>query len=330
MAIGKLTILLTISIVFAFQKVEFNAKTTSIDLVYCSPGNDSNKCIFSNFVIESSQCYMRQVLYSNGTKMDTSNLKNLRFVNLNDSVKFIPAGIKENFPNITAIAIIKCGLNHLEREDMRQFGDDLIYANFKMNSLTALEGDVFHYNSKIEQVILNDNPFKFINPYFFRKLKSLKFLKNFHMKASQGSECNISRNLTFKSINEGWNCEKCDNENKKNENLRRISDRADFFILYYSGTLITDEIYDDRHHSDENTTMNSTFIVLILIISLEIFLVFCLFVLHCKKSSNNASIQRYDDAQHSMEYIRTISKPGFESDFDSSKEDKDECEMNYF
>lgn len=167
-----------------------------------------------------------KVLNKAGTELfDTGPVELLSIES--ESVKFVPADVKKNFPKLRKFEIIHSGLIHLEREDMRQFGSDIISVSFWKNSLTALEGDIFDFNTNLEYIGLDQNPLKFINPALFQSFKrrSLKLVE------IKNSTCidQVSRKLS--SVQ--WKYSKCNDDCEKNLNLKRISDREDFFHEIY-------------------------------------------------------------------------------------------------
>lgn len=145
------------------------------------------------------------------------------------NVKFIPAGIKKNFPNLKKFEVIRGGLIHLEREDMRQFGSDLISVSFWKNTLTALEGDLFEFNPNLEYIGLHHNALKFINPSLFENFKKLT---NLQIVEFDNSTCIDQESRNPKLVE--WNYNRCNDVKLKKANLRRISDRENFFIENFS------------------------------------------------------------------------------------------------
>lgn len=138
-------------------------------------------CFSSFFVIESSNSVLEKVVHSNGSNVDTSNIECLNIdTGRKTAVKFVPARIKMKFPKLTALDISRSGLTHVEKEDMRQFGGDLILVDFFGNSLTALEADVFDYNPNLRIIYLNENSFKFINSALFQNFRKMRNLKSVH------------------------------------------------------------------------------------------------------------------------------------------------------
>lgn len=199
--------------------------------------NGSPRVISSNLVIESSKTFVRKVVFNNRSEFDTSEIKLMKIFTKSKSVKFMPAGIKKLFPMLTTIDIQKSGLSHLEKNDMLQFGDALVFANFRMNDLTALEGNLFDYNPNLKYIWLNDNPLKYINPSLFESFKTMKSLE--YVSLAKSSCINQS---SHSPAVENWNTYSCRDEDAKNETTRRISNRVEFFKVYIIESKIEREV----------------------------------------------------------------------------------------
>lgn len=111
---------------------------------------------------------------------DEVDTRNIDMLHIHQAllVKFMPAGIKLKFPKLSAIIVVSSQLAHLEQNDMKQFGDDLTYADFNENLLTALSGNLFDFNPNLKFINFGFNPLKYIDQSFFGKLKSLQHLKD--------------------------------------------------------------------------------------------------------------------------------------------------------
>lgn len=193
-------------------------------------------CDALSLEIDNDATFIRKVKYPNGSRVNTNGIVWLRIETGENSVKFIPAGIKKKIPNLLAIEIKNSGLIHLEREDLRQFGDDLDRTHFEYNRLTALESNIFEYNPNMKYVSFNGNPLKFINQILFVNLKKFKLI---YMRF-KNSTC-IDRS-DFST--DGWKNQKCNNVSAKNENFVRMSKRQGFFTQIYP------EIRIDKVNSD--------------------------------------------------------------------------------
>lgn len=194
-----------------------------INLV-CSRYQNDNTLAVSILTVESSWTIVGKVLHPNGTKYDTSDVEWLSIATGMQSVKFVPAGIKKKFPKLTKFEIIKSGLTHLEREDMRQFGDDLSEVNFWQNSLKVLESDVFEFNPYLVYIGLHDNPLKFISAELFYNFKHLTEIENIEI---QNSHC--INQQSFIARTDTWSYSECNDDEARNENKKVIADREDFF-----------------------------------------------------------------------------------------------------
>lgn len=181
-------------------------------------------CFSSSFVIESSNSVLEKVIHPNGSNFDTSNIECL---NINTegktTVKFMPARIKMKFPKLTALDISRSGLTHVEKEDMRQFGGDLVLVDFFRNSLTALESDVFDYNPNLRIIFLSQNSFRFIDFGLFQNFRKMTNLRSVHFKSSTCID-----EATDSSKTHEWGSNNCNDLSSKHKNLRRIHDRKQF------------------------------------------------------------------------------------------------------
>lgn len=85
----------------------------------------------------------------------------------NAKVNFIPGNIKNFCPLLRALSVENSGLLTLDKEDMRQFGSDLIQISFFDNSIRALKGDLFEFNNNLKYVDFSSNPIEFIDAHIF-------------------------------------------------------------------------------------------------------------------------------------------------------------------
>lgn len=85
----------------------------------------------------------------------------------NAKVSFIPGNVKTIFPQLKALSVENSGLLTLDKEDMRQFGGDIIQISFFDNSIRALKGDLFEFNNNLEYVDFSSNPIEFIDARIF-------------------------------------------------------------------------------------------------------------------------------------------------------------------
>lgn len=182
-------------------------------------------CLSDSLVVTSPATVLAKVLHSNGSEVDTSNIEIWNAdTGYKNSLKFIPAGIKTKFPKLIAINIARSGLMHMEKEDMRQFGDDLILVDIFSCKLTVIEDDVFKYNSNLKIIYLSGNPFKYISPKFFQNLLKLENVTTVHF---WNSNCIDQVSDSPKTVN--WRFTGCDDILEKSTHLEIVSERTDFF-----------------------------------------------------------------------------------------------------
>lgn len=216
------------------------------------PVTNATRC-FSYTSVEKSRTIISKVMHQNGSNIDTKVIDVWQVpIHKNSYMKFIPAGIKQMFPNLSIIILCCIGLIHLEREDMRQFGGDLTRVEFQNNSLTALEGDIFEFNPNIKSIHMENNPIKFINPMFFESFKEMKNLKYADLSSQSGC---VTNSYTRSPQTIDWKYEKCIDEKSKTENLEKIKDRTSFFHEIFPGYQIMDRQIKSLRDSNKQLSM---------------------------------------------------------------------------
>lgn len=85
-------------------------------------------------------------------------------------VNFIPQKVKEMFPKVAFFSCRNCGLMALDKDDLKQFGDDLKILWLLNNALTSLDADVFSNNPHLQSIDLSENPLGNIEPGFFHTI----------------------------------------------------------------------------------------------------------------------------------------------------------------
>lgn len=175
--------------------------------------------------VDNPRTKIDKVVNSKGTEMNTKNIKILKIRTGRKSVKFVPAGIKANFPDLNTITIESSGLAHLEREDMRQFGADLGFADFSDNSLTALNGNLFEFNPNLKYIHFSHNPLKHVDATIFQQFKNMEKLSIVHF---ENSNCINKESYSPKTF-EWNNYQTCNDEDAKSENSKITDQRKIFF-----------------------------------------------------------------------------------------------------
>lgn len=202
-----------------------------VDMV-CSTvdlADSDKKLIFAAMIVMSPRSIIRHASFANSSVFDTNNYDTLRIITGNKSVKFLPTGIKKFFPKLIALNTHNCGLTHLERNDMRQFGNDITYAHFGRNLLTALEDDLFKFNPNLMSIYLSENPLKYINPELFYNLKQMARITRVDF---ENSKCISEKTRSFPD-NFTFDATNCSDQTARNENLRIIGERHEFFMVEY-------------------------------------------------------------------------------------------------
>lgn len=221
----KISLIILFLFVFIAKNVNCDDGEISVDIV-CMEDSSQTSCeALFEVKITSLWASIGKVTNSSLAIITTSSIRELKIDN--KPVKFMPAGIKKKFLNLNSITITSSVLTHLERDDMRQFGNDLFKLKLSNNELTALQGDIFEFNNNIEEIDLSENPLKFIDHELFKSFKKMFLLTSVLMNNSGCiDQASFSPNpKTFK-----WNMEKCNNIEANNSNIRRIQNREVFLI----------------------------------------------------------------------------------------------------
>lgn len=204
-------------------------------------------CAKISFIVNSPKTKVRKVVGTNGSKVETSDIEILDISNAKE-MKFIPTGVKKMFPKLKAIRIVYSGLIYLSQQELKQFGEDLVYARFHDNQLTALEGDLFNYNPKLILVDFQGNSLKFIDSRLFESFTQMNYLEEVDF---LGCDC---LNQTFKKeeVNDiqtfNWKAENCTDETSRNKN---------FEIL---------EMYESNSSNGNANSFSSIFIVVMILV----------------------------------------------------------------
>lgn len=226
----------------------------------------------ASLVIDSSTTTIRKVIDSEidnegetddevedfDNQADTSNIEILHIYQAR-SIEFMPAGIKTKFPRLKAIIIIDSRLSHLEQNDMKQFGDDLIYADFSTNLISAFRADLFEYNPNMKLINFSENFFTFVEPALFKNLRAM--VKLVHLKFKNAgciySDYEFITDVLNELEGEDLNC---GDINAENENKRLISERQIFFaqankqITEQNKLNETIRLHQEEEFQLENTT----------------------------------------------------------------------------
>lgn len=209
----------------------------SVDIVCSTVASLENSPELSQYCesassIDSQYTFIKKVLHANGSEVDTCSIKWLKLTSSGGSVvKYVPAGIKNNFPRLTILKIENSKLMHLEREDMRQFGDDIIEASFHDNKLTALEGNIFEFNRNLKVVSFSKNPLKYINNLLFQSFTQMTDLKWAYF---EDTDCLNKSSNTPRNINSWTKATNCSSACAESyDNQQRIEQRRDFFEIIF-------------------------------------------------------------------------------------------------
>lgn len=181
-------------------------------------------CDSRNLTAASSQqfVYVDSARFTNGTEIQPEN--SIRMLHISFSqLGYLPSGIMKIFPKLEKIYCISCGLKHLEKNDMRQFGNDVTYADFRNNSIKALLHDLFEHNENLKTVNFRGNPLKFIDPRLlllgFDSVKIDQKFIDVHFDGCSTDYSGVHGVVRY-----------CTSKIDKDECIKRIGQRASFFI----------------------------------------------------------------------------------------------------
>lgn len=222
----------------------------------------------STLSVSNSKTILGQTFFNNGSEVDTSEITTLVIETERKTVLFMPQRIKKKLPKLTRIFIINSGLFHLEREDMRQFGDDLITADFRKNSLDALEGDLFEFNKNLRYIDFRGNSLSFINPALFENFKTMHL-----MVADFGNNNCINQIAHSNAIRTGnhWDLGRCNNQHFKIANTRRINERKPFFKVI----LLENRVKQQESEINALKNMMMVRLIITVLIFIALILLFC-------------------------------------------------------
>lgn len=105
-------------------------------------------------------------------------------------VKRMPRGLGFFFPEIEAIYIVNCGLEHISSDDLQGL-PNLKVLDLINNNLRVLESDLFKYNPLVKSFSVAENPIKHVGHNIFHSLLSLSTVS---FRATQCIERDILQN----------------------------------------------------------------------------------------------------------------------------------------
>lgn len=166
----------------------------------------------SFLIINQPEIKISKIVHTDGSVIVKPNEVDGFYIDGAKDMKFMPRGIKKQFPQLKAIAIWNSGLSHLDKNDMKEFGSDLIHAGFLKNSLQMLSADLFEFNPNLKMIRFDENPLKFIDSEFFRNLKNLNQMENALFAYSNCIDQNFKSDESQNIKNYKWNDENCHDE----------------------------------------------------------------------------------------------------------------------
>lgn len=134
----------------------------------------------SSLSVKNSNTKVRNVVNRYGHIMFTQytypKISRLYIKDAKDLI-YLPNGIKDTFPALKALEVHDSGLTYLDKQKMKQFGDDLQWILFQNCKLTALEGDLFDHNPNLIYIDFERNPLTYIGAQLFENFKQMPFVK---------------------------------------------------------------------------------------------------------------------------------------------------------
>lgn len=100
--------------------------------------------------------------------------KNIKFIYIAyQTLNYMPIGIVELFPNITALQIFDSKLKSIKKRDLEPFRS-LMEVYFQSNLIESLDNDLLEHNQEIRIAHFTNNRLKFVGENIFNSLKKLE------------------------------------------------------------------------------------------------------------------------------------------------------------
>lgn len=183
----------------------------------------------SNQLITKIYSRLTNVLDQNGTefsKAEAYSVETLKICRV-PKLMFLPLGIGKKFPNMKVLNVYDCGLTHLGQEDVEPFGANLIEIEIMKTKLTALEGDLFQFNTNLVYLDFSNNHFKFISTQFFEGLNDMESIIEINFRDGDCINEKYDReDLQFLQ----WNSRKCKDNKMEKSNIERSEKRREAWM----------------------------------------------------------------------------------------------------
>lgn len=132
-----------------------------------------NTCYAKNLDIRSPQTNVERV----NQQIEQSHETNVEgFYVKNEVCHYIPKGIAEIFPALTAFGIVNSGLKEISKSDLENL-TELVRFVSKDNEMEYLDDGIFDLNIKLESVTLTGNKIIFIGFSIFQTLPKLTYAR---------------------------------------------------------------------------------------------------------------------------------------------------------
>lgn len=155
---------------------------------------------------------------------DSTDLSKIQAVQFTfATVKFIPTGIKALLPSLKVVWFHTCGLLAVNKQNLKEFGESLTALNLQKNNLISIDADLFEYNPNLNQIWLEDNPIRYIEPAFFTNVNRMG-RDDLQLITLKRAGCIDQEAFGFSIRSTNWNNEKCNDKTAKTETQNVIKE----------------------------------------------------------------------------------------------------------
>lgn len=146
-----------------------------VDCEFISGYNEYSCYALGSVLVQSK--YDRKVTRARGYHLEegTDDLVTSFYAHSN-RVSFFPKRLKTIFKNINYIRISSAQLEEIKKEDLQEFGKNLLYLSLRENQIEYLESDLFIYNKNLEKISFAGNKIKHVAYDTFGGLNFLYYL----------------------------------------------------------------------------------------------------------------------------------------------------------
>lgn len=131
----------------------------------------------STLEVAKSDTKFKKIVHNDGSEITNSAEVEGFYIDGAKKLKYMPHGVTCIFPNVKAIAIWNSGLSCVSKEDLKEFGTNLIHAGFWNSEIQMLDADLFDHNPNLKMIRFDGNPLKYIDSTFFVNLKNSEIVE---------------------------------------------------------------------------------------------------------------------------------------------------------